>query len=117
MADRSPEHVAVDRAPRPDPSPRHRRPATIGWRTAAVAGALIGLCGTIQIWGIVPAAVVLILLLFRTARQPGGWLRPVVAYAVAGIAAVILVFLPFVLAAGPGMIRTVIFNQLGRSVG
>ena len=87
---------------------------TIGWRTAAVAGALIGLCGTIQIWGIVPAAVVLILLLFRTARQPGGWLRPVIAYLVAGIAAVVLVFLPFVLAAGPGMIRTVIFNQLGR---
>ena len=39
-----------------------------------------------------------------------------IAYGVAGIAAVVLVFLPFVLAAGPGMIRTVIFNQLGRSV-
>ena len=89
------------------------QPST-GWRTAAVVGALLGLCGTIQIWGIVPAAVVLVLLLLRAARQPGGWLRPVFAYAAAGIAAVVLVFLPFVLAAGPGMIRTVIFNQLGR---
>jgi len=88
----------------------------LGWRRAAVVGVLIGLCGATQIWGIVPAAVVGIWILVTSFRQPGGWLRPVVAYGVAGLATIGIAFLPFYLIAGDQMIRLVIFDQIGRSV-
>ena len=88
------------------------RPIT--WRRAAVVGVLIGFCGVIQIWGIVTAGLVFTWLLLRTRRQPGGWLRPVVAYAAAGLATVAIAFLPFFLAAGDKFIRIVIFDQIGR---
>ena len=86
----------------------------LGWRRAAVVGALIGFCGVIQIWGVVTAGVVLAWLFLRTRQQPGGWLRPIVAYSLAGIATVALAFLPFLVAAGDKFIRIVIFDQIGR---
>jgi hypothetical protein len=89
----------------------------IGWRRAALVGVLIGCCGTIQIWGIVTAGVIFAWLFLRTFRQPGGWLRPVLAYSIAGLATVGALFLPFFLAAGDKMIRIVIFDQIGRAEG
>ncbi len=88
--------------------------APITWRKAALVGALIGFCGAIQIWGIVTAAVIFVWLLLRTVQQPGGWLRPLVAYSLAGLATVAITFLPFLAAAGEQMIRIVIFDQIGR---
>jgi len=64
----------------------------------------------------VPAAVVGMWLLLRTFRQPGGWVRPVAAYALAGLVTLGVIFLPFYLIAGDQMIRLVIFDQIGRSV-
>jgi hypothetical protein len=86
----------------------------ITWRRASVVGVLIGCCGVIQIWGIVTAGVFFAWLFLRTMRQPGGWLRPIVAYSLAGLATVAIAFLPFVLAAGDKFIRIVIFDQIGR---
>ena len=88
----------------------------VTWRRAAVVGILLGLCGATQIWGIVPAAVVGAWLLLRTFRQPGGWIRPVVAYSLAGLATIVVIFLPFYVIAGEQMLRLVIFDQIGRSV-
>ena len=87
----------------------------VSWRRAAVVGVLIGCCGTIQIWGIVTAAVIFAWLFLRTFRQPGGWLRPMLAYSIAGVATIAVLFLPFFLAAGTKMIRIVIFDQIGRA--
>jgi len=89
----------------------------VTWRRAALAGVLIGCAGTIQIWGIVTAAVIFAWLFLRTFRQAGGWIRPVVAYAVAGLVTIAVLFLPFFLAAGTKMIRIVIFDQIGRAEG
>ncbi len=88
----------------------------IGWRRAALVGVLIGMCGAIQIWGVVTAAVVFAWLVVQVARQPGGWLRPLAAYCIAGVATVAITFVPFLLAAGDKMIRIVIFDQIGRGV-
>jgi alpha-1,2-mannosyltransferase len=93
---------------------RGEEASPIGWRRAAVAGALIGFAGSIQIWGIVTAGVIFLWLLARTFRQPDGPLRPLVAYSVAGVGTVGLAFLPFFLAAGEKMIRIIIFDQIGR---
>ncbi|HEY3523583.1 MAG TPA: hypothetical protein VGK63_07740 [Candidatus Limnocylindrales bacterium] len=88
-------------------------PAPLGWRRAALVGALIGACGAIQIWGAVTAAAVFVWLVVEVSRQRDR-LRPLIAYVVAGIAALVLLLLPFFLAAGTKMIRIIIFDQLGR---
>ena len=93
------------------------RSASISWRKAALVGGLLGLCGSIQIWGVVTAGVVFLWLAARTLRQPGGPVRPLVAYVAAGLTAVAVTFLPFLVAAGDKMIRIVIFDQLGRPPG
>ena len=89
----------------------------VTWRRAALVGILIGCCGAIQIWGVVTAGVIFAWLFFRTFRQPGGWLRPILAYSIAGAATIAVLFLPFFLAAGDKMIRIVIFDQIGRAEG
>ena len=91
---------------------RPDRPIT--WRRAAVVGVLIGFCGVIQIWGVVTAAMIFIWLFLRTLRQAGGWLKPIVAYSLAGLGTVAIAFLPFLAAAGDKFIRIVIFDQIGR---
>ena len=91
------------------------RPIT--WRRAGVCGVLIGFCGVIQIWGIVTAGAIFAWLLLRTRRQRGGWLRPIAAYSLAGLATVAIAFLPFFIAAGDKFIRIVIFDQIGRGEG
>ena len=89
--------------------------APITWRRAALVGVLIGCCGAIQIWGVVTAGVIFAWLFGRTFRQPGGWLRPLLAYSIAGFATIAALFLPFFVAAGERMIRIVIFDQIGRA--
>jgi len=86
----------------------------LGWRRAAAVGVPIGFCGVIQIWGVVTAGVIFAWLFLRTRRQPGGWLRPIVAYSLAGLGTVALAFVPFLIAAGDKFIRIVIFDQIGR---
>ncbi|HEY6568659.1 MAG TPA: hypothetical protein VIZ22_00120 [Candidatus Limnocylindrales bacterium] len=97
--------------------PRSEASPTVTWRKALLVGALLGASCAIQIWGVVVAAVVFVWLLLRVWRQPGGWLRPMVAYALGGIGAVALAFLPFLAAAGEKMVRLVIFDQIGRGAG
>jgi alpha-1,2-mannosyltransferase len=65
----------------------------------------------------VTAGVVFAWLFLRTFRQPGGWLRPMLAYSIGGVATIAVLFLPFFLAAGDKMIRIVIFDQIGRAEG
>ncbi|HEY3523584.1 MAG TPA: hypothetical protein VGK63_07745 [Candidatus Limnocylindrales bacterium] len=91
-----------------------RSEGALGWRRAALAGLLLGICGAIQIWAAVPAVVILAWIAWRTRDQPGGWLRPTTAYVAAGLATVAVLFAPFLVAAGPRMIRIIIFEQLGR---
>ena len=97
--------------------PRSEASPPVTWRRALVVGALIGASGAIQIWAVVIAAVVFVWLLLRTARQPGGWLRPVIAYTVGGVGVVAIAFLPFLAAAGETMLRLVIVDQIGRGAG
>jgi len=87
----------------------------IGARRAALAGILLGVCGAIQIWAAAPAAIIFAWLLYRTRRQPGGWLKPAAAYVAGGLATIAVLFLPFFLAAGTKMFRIIILDQLGRA--
>ena len=96
--------------------PRSAASPPVTWRKALLVGALIGAACAIQIWGVVVAAVVFVWLFLRVVRQPGGWLRPMVAYALGGVGAVAILFLPFLAAAGETMLRLVIVDQLGRGV-
>ncbi|HEU4673001.1 MAG TPA: hypothetical protein VFS32_08890, partial [Candidatus Limnocylindrales bacterium] len=77
-------------------------PAPLGWRRAALVGALIGACGAIQIWGVVTAAAVFAWLVVEVRREQDR-LRPLVAYVVAGIVTVGVLLLPFFLVAGTKM--------------
>ena len=97
--------------------PRSEASPPVTWRKALLVGLLIGASCAIQIWGAVVAVVVFVWLLLRVVRQPGGWLRPMAAYALAGVAAVAIAFLPFLAAAGGTMLRLVIFDQIGRGAG
>jgi hypothetical protein len=94
--------------------PRSVTAPPVSWRRAAVVGALIGGACTIQIWGVVVAGSLFVWLALRTWRQPGGPLRPLVAYTVAGVAVVAIAFLPFLVATGDAIVRLVIFDQIGR---
>jgi alpha-1,2-mannosyltransferase len=77
-----------------------------GWFWAG--GAVLGLGATVKLWGVVPLAVVLVWLLVTA-----GW--RVAARAAAGAAgAILVVVVPFALAAGPDMFRMVVLDQLGR---
>ncbi len=86
-------------------------------RRATAAGALLGLAFDCQIWGAVPLAIVFVWLVLTARRNYDGWLRPTLAYLGAAIAAVGLVWLPFLAVAAPQLVRYVIFDQLGRQSG
>jgi alpha-1,2-mannosyltransferase len=84
-------------------------------RRAAAVGVLIGLAGIFQVWGLVTAGVIFAWILVRNLQIGGGWLRPILAYATAGLATVAVTFLPFLAVAGSTMIRIVVFDQIGRA--
>ena len=84
-------------------------------RRVAVAGVAIGLAGAIQVWTVVPAAVVFgwLLLTFRT--EPKRMVRLAGAYVAGGVATVLVLLLPFLVTTGPRMIQMFVFTQLGRT--
>ena len=93
---------------------RHE-PQTLTLRRVALAGAVIGVAGIIQIWAAVPAAIVFGWLLLAFRAEPRRMIRIAAAYVAGGVAAALLLLLPFLIAAGPRMIQLIIFTQIGRN--
>lgn len=81
---------------------------------AAAAGILLGLCFSIQLWGVVPLAIVIGWLVLASRHEPGRGFRAAFACLVAAGVAATVVWLPFLIVAGPQMLRQVAFDQLGR---
>jgi hypothetical protein len=77
-------------------------------RRAALGGVALGLAVAVKAWAVVPFAVLALWLLRRDDR------RAALTFAGAGTAAGAAVSLPFLLAAGPAMVRMVVLDQLGR---
>ncbi len=77
-------------------------------RRVALAGVVLGLAVAVKAWAIVPFAVLVVWLLVRR-----GW-RDSVAFTAAGAGAASVICLPFLVAAGPQLVREVVLDQLGR---
>lgn len=92
-----------------------RQAAAPGVRRAAVAGILAGLAFAVQIWAVAPMAVVLAWLIVVSWRAGAGWVRPALAFVVAGGAAAGLLWLPFLALSGWPMVRYIVVDQLGRT--
>ena len=89
--------------------------AAPGVRRSAIVGVLLGLNFGFQLWNAAPLVVVLGWLVLVSRRQPGGWLRPALAYVTAAGVAAAIVWLPFLLAAGSQMVRYIVLDQMGRT--
>jgi hypothetical protein len=79
-----------------------------GRRRIVAAGVVLGLAVAVKAWAVVPFLVLTLWLLRRS-----GW-RTAVSYVGAGAAAAAAVCLPFLVLAGPRMLRMVVLDQLGR---
>jgi hypothetical protein len=79
-----------------------------GRRRIVAAGVVLGLAVAVKAWAVVPFLVLALWLLRRS-----GW-RTAVSYVGAGAAAAAAVCLPFLVLAGPRMLRMVGLDQLGR---
>jgi hypothetical protein len=79
-----------------------------GRRRIVAAGVVLGLAVAVKAWAVVPFLVLALWLLRRS-----GW-RTAVSYVGAGAAAAAAVCLPFLVLAGPRMLRMVVLDQLGR---
>ncbi len=77
-------------------------------RRVLLAGAALGLAVAVKAWAVVPLAVLALWLLRRDGR------RSAAAFLAAGVAAAAAVCLPFLVPAGPAMVRMVVLDQLGR---
>jgi alpha-1,2-mannosyltransferase len=84
-----------------------------GVRRAAAAGVLLGLGFGIQLWGVVPLAIAVVWQVLA-ARRRGRGMRAALACLLAGGVAAAIVWLPFLLVAGPQAVRQVVLDQLGR---
>ena len=84
-------------------------------RRVAAAGVALGLAGAIQVWTVVPAAVVFGWLLLTFRSEPRRMLRLAGAYVAGGVATVMALLLPLLLITGPQMIQMIVFAQLGRT--
>lgn len=92
---------------RPAPTPRR----------AALAGALLGLSLSVQVWQVVPIALIGIALLLRCRRDGAAWSidwRAPAAYAAAAIATAATICAPFFIAAPHRMFEMVLLDQLQR---
>lgn len=90
------------------------RRGRISWRRALVAGILLGLATSFQLWQGVTVAV---LAWWVLVRAPRGWPRrlgPPLALGLAAIGAFLAACLPFLAQAPAAMLRQVIADQLGR---
>ena len=76
-------------------------------RRVVLAGVALGLAVATKAWAVVPFAVLVLWLLRRDRRAA-------LTFTGAGAAAAAVVSLPFLLAAGPAMVRMVVLDQLGR---
>ena len=98
--------------------PRRRPESWVpGVRRCAVAGLLLGLNVGIQVWGVVPLAIVLGWLVAIHRRRLRASLGPVLTTGFGAVVAVAIVWGPFLLVAGPQMVRYVVLDQAGRSLG
>lgn len=78
-----------------------------------VAGAALGFAMSIQLWAVVPIAVVGSWLAIQATRQAGR-LRIPIGYALGAAGSFAAVILPFLAITGGAMIREVLLDQLGR---
>jgi alpha-1,2-mannosyltransferase len=79
-----------------------------GRRRVVCAGVVLGLAVAVKAWAVLPFLVLALWLLRRA-----GW-RTTLSYVGAGAAAAAVVCLPFLVLAGPRMLRMVVLDQLGR---
>jgi hypothetical protein len=79
-----------------------------GRRRIVAAGVVLGLAVAVKAWAVLPFLVLALWLLRRS-----GW-RNTLSYVGAGAAAAAVVCLPFLVLAGPRMLRMVVLDQLGR---
>jgi len=92
-----------------------RGAAELTTRRVVVAGIAIGVTGAIQIWAVMPAAVILGWLVLRTRARPRVALRIATTYVVSGAATTALLLGPLLAAVGPRMIEMIIFAQASRT--
>ncbi len=85
-------------------------------RRCAVAGVLLGLNVGLQVWGVVPFAIVLGWLVAIHRRSLQAAVGPVLATVIGGAIAIAAVWGPFLLVAGPQMVRYVLLDQAGRTL-
>lgn len=78
-------------------------------RRLAAAGVALGLAVAVKAWAVVPFVVVAAWVWRRAGR------RAAARYVASGTLAAAMVCLPFLLAAGPPMLRMVVLDQLGRT--
>jgi alpha-1,2-mannosyltransferase len=82
------------------------------WRQV-IAGGLLGLAATIQLWGILPVLVIGAWLALRGSRDEGRLHLPI-GFAVGVGIALAAIMLPFLAAAGEPMLRQIVTDQVGR---
>ena len=86
-------------------------------RRAAAAGICMGVAGAIQIWTVVPAAIIFGWLLLTFRSDVRRMARVGAAYVAAGAATALALLAPLLLVAGPQMIQMIIFAQVARTGG
>jgi hypothetical protein len=92
-----------------------RAPSELTWRRVAAAGAAIGAAGAIQVWNVVPAAVVLGWLVVTARADVRRLPRLVAAYVAGGVVAAVLLLLPFLVTTGARMLQLIVVAQLART--
>ncbi|MGZ4593829.1 MAG: glycosyltransferase 87 family protein [Actinomycetes bacterium] len=83
--------------------------ASLSRRRVVAAGAVLGLATTVKLWGVVPLVVLAVWVLVRAGR------RRFVEYAAGALGSVLIVCLPFFLAAPSQMFRLVVLDQIDRT--
>jgi alpha-1,2-mannosyltransferase len=84
-------------------------------RRAALAGGLLGFAIAVQLWEVIPFAVVLGWVIVVARHRRGGPLRSGLAFIGAGGLALSIAGLPFLVAAGPQMLHYIVVDQVGRA--
>jgi alpha-1,2-mannosyltransferase len=82
-------------------------------RRQLIAGVMLGLAATIQLWGFVPLVVIGAWLAVRLSRDDGRPRLPT-AFAIGAAVAVAAMLLPFLVTTGDAMLRQIVTDQLGR---
>jgi hypothetical protein len=91
-----------------------RPAAELTTRRVAAAGIAIGVTGAIQIWGAIPAIVILAWLILQTRANLRDAARVAATFVLTGAATAALLLAPTLVVAGPRMIQMIIFAQATR---